>query len=285
MPPSADVVRDLHKYEYTILYAIERLMKRYRWVPFDDLKRITRLSKPELTYRLGELMEKDLVSYNAVPYPGYGLVFAGYDCLALHTLAGRKTISALGSLIGVGKESEVYEALGLGVVVLKFHRVGQHSFQSVRLKRDYMTDNAHCPWIFASSLSAEQEYEALLRLTGKVRVPVPIDRSRNTIAISYIPGVNMNQCTLTDPRPVYEELIGEMQKMYSLGIIHADLSEYNVMVNEDHCWIIDWPQWVECSHPNADDLLRRDVETIVTFFNRKYRMGIDPDDALSAITG
>jgi RIO kinase 2 len=285
MPLSADMVRELHKYEYTILYAIERLMKRYSWVPFDDLKRVTRLSKGELEYRLGNLMQKDLVRYDSVPYPGYSIVFSGYDCLALHTLAGRGTVSALGSLIGVGKESEVYEALGLGVIVLKFHRVGQHSFQSVRLNREYMTDASHCPWIFASTLSAEQEYDALCRLTGKVRVPVPIDRSRHTIAISYVPGVNLNQCTLEDPVPVYEELMEEVRKVYELGMIHADLSEYNVMVNEDHCWIIDWPQWVAVSHPNADELLRRDIGTIVSFFNRKYRMSLTPGDALSIVTG
>ncbi|MBR1368830.1 serine/threonine protein phosphatase [Methanocalculus chunghsingensis] len=285
MPPSADTVRDLHKFEYTILFAIERLMKRYAWVPFDDLKRVTRLSKNELEYRLGDLLHKDLVRYEGAPYPGYSLLFNGYDALALHTLTKRGSISALGSLIGVGKESEVFEALGLGVIVLKFHRVGQQSFQSVRLNREYMSKDGHCPWIFASASSAEQEYEALLRLNGKVRVPVPIDRSRHTIAMSYVPGVNLNQCTLEDPQYILDELMEEMKKIYALGIIHADFSEYNVMVNEDHCWIIDWPQWVSVTHPNADEILLHDVTTIVDFFNRKYRMSLQVSDALDQVTG
>ncbi|RQD82734.1 MAG: serine/threonine protein phosphatase [Methanocalculus sp. MSAO_Arc2] len=285
MPLSADILRDLHKYEYSVLYAIERLMKRYAWVPFDDIRQSTRLSKKELEYRLGNLMQKDLIRYEKVPYQGYALLFTGYDCLALHTLSGRGTVSALGTLIGVGKESEVYEALGLGVIVLKFHRVGQQSFQSVRVKREYMPAAGHCPWVMASALSAESEYDALRRLTGRVRVPVPIDRSRHTVAMSHVPGVNLNQCTVDDPNTVYEELIEEVRKTYRLGIIHADLSEYNVMVNEDHCWIIDWPQWVELSHPNADELLGRDLGTIVSFFNRKYRMSLTLQDALSVVLG
>ncbi|MCP1663297.1 MAG: serine/threonine protein phosphatase [Methanocalculus sp. MSAO_Arc1] len=282
---SADLVRDLHKYEYSILYAIERLMKRYTWVPFDNLRRATRLSKSELEFRLGSLVDKNLIRYDIVPYQGYSLLHTGLDTLALHTLSSRGSVSALGSLIGVGKESVVYEALGLGVIVLKFHRIGQQSFQSVRVNREYMTNTGHCPWIFASGLSAEKEYEALRRLTGRVRVPVPIDRSRHTLAMSYIPGVNLNNCRLEDPETVYQELIEEVRKAYRLGMIHADLSEYNVMVNEDQCWIIDWPQWTETTHPNADELIRHDVETIVSFFNRKYRLSLPPEDALRYVTG
>src|SRR5690606_13458326 len=132
--------RSLHAYELRILLALERLMRRYQWVPLEVLRPATGFSESELSYRLGRLMAMDMVRYEKVPYEGYALVFNGYDTLALHTLTRRGTIQALGILIGVGKESEVCEAMGLGPVALKFHRVGQRSFQSARLKRGYMPE-------------------------------------------------------------------------------------------------------------------------------------------------
>jgi len=147
MPVPAEYVRSLHAYELRILLALERLMRRYQWVPLEVLRPATGFSESELSYRLGRLMAMDMVRYEKVPYEGYALVFNGYDTLALHTLTRRGTIQALGTLIGVGKESEVCEAMGLGPVALKFHRVGQRSFQSARLKRGYMPEATHCQHI------------------------------------------------------------------------------------------------------------------------------------------
>ena len=196
MPLSAEDIKNLHKYEVRILRALERMMHRYAWVPEDDLKAAVHLSAAETKYRVGNLIHRDMVRSDAVPYKGYALVFKGYDALALSALAQKKTISALGTMIGVGKESEIYEALGFGLVVLKLHKIGQRSFQTVRTNREYMPEKTHCPWIFASAKSAEREYEALKALNGKVNVPVPIDMNRHVIVMSFIPGVNLHRCRL-----------------------------------------------------------------------------------------
>ncbi len=42
---------------------------------------------------------------------------------------------------------------------------------------------------------------------------------------------------------------------YREGIIHADLSEYNIMMEDGRCVIIDWPQWVATTHINAQTIL------------------------------
>jgi RIO kinase 2 len=285
MPISAENVRSLHKYDTRILMALERLMKRYRWVPEDALKKGSGLSAQELSYRLARMMELGLVKSSSVPYKGYHLVFSGYDTLALLALTNKGTVQALGCLLGEGKEALVYEALGLGVVVLKFHRVGQRSFQSVRLHRGYMPEYGHFPWIFASTMSARQEFEALTRLHPEVRVPVPIDHNRNVVVMSFIPGVTLNQCTLENPQEVLDIILDNVQKAYDLGIIHGDLSEYNVMVEEEGCWIIDWPQWIDTEHPNARDILRRDIENILIFFKRKYGIVYRIDDVLAQVVG
>jgi len=283
MPVPAEYVRSLHAYELRILLALERLMRRYRWVPLEVLKSATRFSESELSYRLGRLMAMDMVRYEKVPYEGYALVFDGYDSLALHTLTRRGTIQALGTLIGVGKESEVYEAMGLGVVVLKFHRVGQRSFQSARLKRGYMPEAGHCPWIFASSNSAKMEYDALKALHPAVSVPLPIDQNRHVVAMSFVPGVNLSRATLEEPKVILDEILENIREAYRLGIIHGDLSEFNVMVDEGQCWLIDWPQWVETAHPNAGEILARDIENILQYFKRKYGLEYAFDEALARV--
>ncbi|MDD3373747.1 MAG: phosphotransferase, partial [Methanoculleus bourgensis] len=270
MPVPAEYVRSLHAYELRILLALERLMRRYQWVPLEVLRPATGFSESELSYRLGRLMAMDMVRYEKVPYEGYALVFNGYDTLALHTLTRRGTIQALGILIGVGKESEVCEAMGLGPVALKFHRVGQRSFQSARLKRGYMPEATHCPWIFASSISAKMEYDALKTLHPTVSVPLPIDLNRHVLVMSFIPGVDLVRATLEEPEAVLDDILENIREAYRLGIVHGDLSEFNVMVDEGQCWLIDWPQWVETSHPNAGDLLARDIENILQYFKRKY---------------
>jgi len=69
-------------------------------------------------------------------------------------------------------------------------------------------------------------------------------------------------------------------------VIHADLSEYNVVLKSDgHVLIIDWPQFVRVDHPNADVLLRRDVRNILRFFLRRYGVMRDVDSVLKEIKG
>ncbi|MDU9375972.1 hypothetical protein McpSp1_05560 [Methanocorpusculaceae archaeon Sp1] len=284
MPLSADDIKNLHKYEIRILNALERMMRRYRWVPEDDLRTAVHLSATETKYRVGNLIHLDMVRSDSVPYKGYSLVFKGYDALALSGLAAKKSISALGSMIGVGKESEIYEALGFGVVVLKLHKIGQRSFQTVRTNRDYMPEEGHCPWIFASAKSAAREYEALTALNGKVNVPVPIDINRHVIVMSFIQGVNLNRCQLENPDAVWQEILEQVKIAYSEGYIHGDLSEYNIMYDGAVVWIIDWPQWITPAHQNADAALRHDLETVGAFFTKKYQKTYDIDEAIRFVT-
>ena len=283
MPVPAEYVRSLHAYELRILLALERLMRRYQWVPLEVLRPATGFSESELAYRLGRLMAMGMVRYEKTPYEGYALVFDGYDTLALHTLTRRGTVQALGCLIGVGKESEVYEAMGLGVVVLKFHRVGQRSFQSARLKRGYMPDAGHCPWLFASSHSAKTEYDALKTLHPAVSVPLPIDQNRHVVAMSFVPGANLSRAALAEPEIILDEILDNIREAYRLGIIHGDLSEFNVMVDEKQCWLIDWPQWVEIAHPNAGEILARDIGNILQYFKRKYGIEYAFEEALARV--
>jgi RIO kinase 2 len=285
MAVAADRIRTLNKYERSLLLALERGMKHYSWVPLEQLKTATKLSESEINYRLSRLIAWGMVRFNPVPYDGYALVFGGYDTLALTTLTRKGTISALGTLIGEGKESVVYDALGLGPVAIKFHRLGQRSFSSVRLNREYMPEEGHCPWLIASKKSAEREYLALTTLHPDVSVPLPIDQNRHTVVMSLVNGQNLNRCRLAAPGEVLEEILENVRKAYRAGIIHADLSEYNILMEDGRCVIIDWPQWMETGHRNAQEILERDIDNILAYFQRKYKTVTDREDAIRCVTG
>ncbi len=282
---SADDVRSLHKYDLRVLQSIEYLMNRYDWVPVEELIKNSKLSASEVNYRVRRLADKGMIKFTQIPYPGYCLLYNGYDTLAVSHLVRKGTISALGALVGEGKESLVYEAMGTGPVILKFHRVGQRSFKTVQRSRGFLPDKGHCPWIFASHFSAEQEYIALSTLNRTVSVPIPILMNRNVVVMSHIAGANLNTVTLADPGQFFDEIITGITGAYKLGFVHGDLSEYNIMTDGQHPVIIDWPQWVAPDHPNAEEILDHDIRTVCQFFQRKYQMRIDPDELRGSVIG
>lgn len=284
MAVPAEYVRTLNKYEKSILIALERGMKRYSWVPLEHLKTATKLSESEINYRLSRLIAWGMVRFNPVPYDGYALVFGGYDTLALSTLTQKGTIAALGSQIGEGKESIVYDALGLGPVAIKFHRVGGRSFSSARLNREYM-EEGHCPWLIASKRSAEREYEALKTLHPKVSVPLPIAQNRHAVVMALINGQSLSRTRLEKPAEALDTILENVRVAWEAGIIHADLSEYNILVEDGRFIIIDWPQWTGTDHPNAGTIVGRDIDNILAFFKRKYKITRDREVALQCVTG
>jgi RIO kinase 1 len=68
---------------------------------------------------------------------------------------------------------------------------------------------------------------------------------------------------------LYEELVLVVRRMFHVcKLVHADLSEYNIMYHEGHLWIIDVSQSVEHDHPSAFDFLRNDIKNVEDFFGR-----------------
>jgi RIO kinase 1 len=68
---------------------------------------------------------------------------------------------------------------------------------------------------------------------------------------------------------LYEELVLNLRRMYhQCKLVHADLSEYNILYHDSHLYIIDVSQSVEHDHPSAFDFLRNDLKNVEEFFGR-----------------
>ena len=69
---------------------------------------------------------------------------------------------------------------------------------------------------------------------------------------------------------LYQELLLTVRKMYhECRLVHADLSEYNILYHDSHLYIIDVSQSVEHDHPHAFDFLRNDVKNTEEYFERR----------------
>lgn len=285
------VFNELDSRDFRILIGIETGMKYFEWVPIEEINKYTRIPFEKLEYKLKKLVRNKLVVRTTQPYEGFQIYFEAYDALALNAFVKRKSISAIGDEIGVGKESVIYEAilppeLAIGEpvpVVIKFHREGRTSFKQIKRVRDHLGDREHFSWIYAARLAAQREYGIMTTLYPEVSMPKPFDHNRHAIVMELAKGSLLSKTRLLDPQWYLDEILKQIKITYSLGVIHADLSEYNVFVSEEGVQLIDWPQYITPEHPHADEILERDVSNILTHFFRKYGIKRELDETIREI--
>jgi RIO kinase 2 len=282
--------RELEPEDFNILQAIEQQMKNYEHTPTDAIHQQSELPPSEIDYRLPILIKRGLLQGWREQYIGYNLTTAGHDTLAINALVEAEVIEAFGKPLGVGKESDVYDALTPDErqVALKFHRLGRTSFKKTKRKRNYTIKYSYTPnWHHQSRIAAKKEYTALKILHPKgVTVPEPIKQNRHVLVIGMIQGAELyHYPELPDAQTVYDEILTNVKRAYrDAHIIHGDLSPFNIILQPNqHILIIDWPQNVSTKHPNAKELLERDLRNVLTFFQRKYRIKNRLKDALTYV--
>jgi RIO kinase 1 len=115
-----------------------------------------------------------------------------------------------------------------------------------------------------------------------IRVPKPIDIERNVMVMEFI-GNNeqslaaplLKNTKISDPVETFDKIIGMIQKGYTkAGLVHADLSEYNILWSEGPVFI-DVSQSVLLGHDNAKKYLFRDIQNIINFFKK---LGVETEE-------
>ena len=283
------VFRQLESEDFRVLNIIESAMSKREFVPIEQIQKYAKLPMDRIEFTLGKLSKLGLIYRTKGAYVGYTLNYAGYDCLAINTLVKAGVIDSFGQSLGVGKEADVYDALSPDGkrIAVKFHRLGRISFRQTRRKRGYIRE--HSSWLFQSHVSAEKEFQAMqLVYKNGVSVPEPISQNRHVIAMGMIEGAELSKYKeIAKPEKILKEIMRNVRKAYlKANVIHADLSEYNIILKPDgHILIIDWPQYVMADHANAEDLLERDLKNVLTFFNRKFNVKVAIEEACDYVTG
>ncbi len=135
----------------------------------------------------------------------------------------------------------------------------------------------HMSWLAYEFYTLEKLYQA------GVSVPEPLKQSEHVILMDYVGDVGMPAPILSqvalDPaeaRPLFDQLLRDVETMLAQGVIHGDFSAYNVLYWEGEVKIIDFPQVVNpTDNPDARFIFGRDVERLCQYF-AKYGIRTNP---------
>ncbi|MFX1256518.1 MAG: RIO1 family regulatory kinase/ATPase [Promethearchaeota archaeon] len=288
---AARLLKKLDKEDLRILMAIELGMKRSEFVTVNNIKFYSRYPREETLYRLKKVHKYDLIIRDSSKYEiGYTLNSKAYDLLALHTLVEKNIISQLGPILGKGKESDVYSCMDddKNIYALKIYRIGRASFRNIKKFRSLIGERLHFSWLYVNRLAAKKEYEALEKISKlNLDTPKPIGFNRHIIVMEYLRGKELIYYSYTDiedPEFIFNEIIDQMRIIYQeLKMIHGDLGEFNVIIDEEgNILIIDWLQWIPSDHPNANSILRRDIENLCKYFYKKFKVESDVNEIISS---
>jgi RIO kinase 2 len=271
--------------EWQALRALEKCTLGKATTSAESIAKVSGQPLDRVNFGLNELNKRKLIGSGRT----YEIYVPAVDLLALKFYADKDYAHALGKLIAKGKESDVYEVLsGRGdLYALKLFRLGRTSFRDVTRKRHASSKQLNT-WLDINYEAAHREFHALARLAEVTKnVPVAVATNRHTVLLKELPGVRLtNRPELVDARKVLRLTMDTVRDAYTkAGMINGDLSEYNILTDGATVWLIDWPQWVGTDHPNAKELMRRDVGAVAKFFERSYGLSADIDALVRYVTG
>jgi len=215
----------------------------------------------------------------------FGDVFDTATLMALYELAKKGYIDAMGGSVSTGKEANIFHAIakknGVLEVAVKIYMISTANFNAMK---DYILGDPRFTGIKQTRKDiilawARKEFKNLKRAQeAGVRVPEPYIVRRNILLMEFIgkDGIPMPQLkdvklTEKEAMHIFDRVVEYMTLLYSrAGLIHADLSEYNILVDMNNMEpvIIDMGQSVMTDHFNAEAYLKRDVDNIARFFKK-----------------
>jgi len=195
----------------------------------------------------------------------------------LRTIERRGNLDYIIGPIAKGKEANLFVGKkGNQYVAVKIYRIETTNFHN---RRDYIDDDvlgkiAKNP-IKRIYAWCEREYFNLkYSYDNKVSVPKPIDQENNVIIMKLIgetgnhyPTLKYSKDTKKNINEIYKQYIRNMHKLiYKAKMVHADLSEYNMIFFKNKLYFIDMGQSVGIKYQKAKEFLERDIKIITKFF-------------------
>ncbi len=142
--------------------------------------------------------------------------------------------------------------------------------KAIRKKNRFGKDLQHKLWV-------KREFYLLKKIYEKgVNIPEPIEMTNNAILMEYIGDYNNPAPLLKDVKLTYDEksqiykkIIDFINIMYEAGVVHGDLSEYNILFWDNEPYFIDFPQSLDIrNNPNSDWILDRDRANIEKWYHK-----------------
>lgn len=198
-------------------------------------------------------------------------------------------IEKLNGVIGHGKESTVLHATGRDHEDTPGQEVAIKVFKSdsnMAFKTRDTYNKSKCPsYKFDKPKSkhdslnkwAERGFKNLKLLRkANINCPDAISLKKHVLVMTFLgtdaqpsPQLREAQLDLERLRDSYEQIVDIMERMYrECGLIHGDLSEYNLLWHNERIFVIDVSQSMSTTHPNANSFLFRDCKNIIDFYSK-----------------
>lgn len=202
--------------------------------------------------------------------------------MIIFKLLSRGLILEISGCVSTGKEANVYYATSPnGDCAIKVYKTSILVFKDrdkyvtgeFRFRHGYARHNPRK----MVRVWAEKEMRNLNRLfTNAVPCPKPVLLRSHVLVMEFIgkdgwPAPKLKDVQLSEgkARELYLECVHILRRLYhNCRLVHADLSEYNILYHEGHLVIIDVSQAVEHDHPQALEFLRKDCANVTDFFRR-----------------
>ncbi|KAI0909641.1 RIO1 family-domain-containing protein [Ustulina deusta] len=216
--------------------------------------------------------------------------------MILYQMINRSVVSEVHGAISTGKEANVYGAVAYEADLTKVQRavkVYKTAILSFKDRERYITGE-HRFKAGADKgnnrkmvkLWAEKEFRNLRRIhAAGIACPEPIQLKLHVLVMGFLgdrrgwayPRLRDANIPADEAEQIwgslYIQLLGIMRRLYQVcKLVHADLSEYNILYHDKQLYIIDVSQSVEHDHPRSLEFLRMDIKNTGDFFRRQ---GVD----------
>ncbi|BFZ11374.1 hypothetical protein BsWGS_14413 [Bradybaena similaris] len=215
--------------------------------------------------------------------------------ILMFKLVNSGVLTSIDGVVSTGKEAVIFKAGG-GMngevklpkdVILKVYKTTMNEFKTRskyiagdhRLSKDVFKKQNPRKVI---KIWAEKEFMNLRRMRRqKIPCPTPLTLKKHVLAMSCIGGENpapkLKEVRLStqDMQDAYEQTVQIIKGLYKdCGLVHADLSEYNLLWLKGKVWIIDVSQSVEIENATSNDFLLRDCQNVSDFFTQAGVHGV-----------
>lgn len=205
-------------------------------------------------------------------------VFDRSSLIALDRFRGKGIVRTLDYCIAEGKEANVYRATkeDRTFAAIKIYRLRSPSFVHMN---QYIEGDRRFSKIKGNSQAlifawCQKEYRNLeIMHDAGIRVPDPIAFKANILAMEFlgengVPFSRLVELGTEDPNGDYKLISTDVQKMKEIGMVHGDLSEFNILVTDKGPYIIDCGQAVLSTHPRAEEFYWRDMHNLWKYFKK-----------------
>lgn len=204
----------------------------------------------------------------------YKNVFSEFSLRTLFKLSTEGHFEELRSPITIGKEANIFSAVTKDDedIIVKIYRLENCNFNKMY---QYIAEDPRYMKLSKQRRATvfswvQREYKNLMIARDVIRVPKPITFKNNIILMEMIgdPAPMLKDTQMENPEEFLKSTAENVMALKKAGLVHGDLSEFNILNHNDEPVFIDFSQSTLTKSPGAKALFERDKKNLKRFFKK-----------------